>query len=474
VLQGVERQGQFFQSGIFATPETQTSGISTYQPRTVFNQPAPTLREAELQRQSQTSPATETKNKTTVQARLSGMNISEIEDDPTQRTGGSQLEITGGSLTFENMTGESLTLEAESKARIYRNENGGLTIQDRNSGEELSLSPGENVSLKGEGNAKLHSGGRTMQLESGSTLQARQTGTTDTELVQLGQAERINVNDEAVAFTVSDDSLEFMGDGGQSIQFEAGESGTFSRSDEGTLTVTNETNGETVSFQTGQEISVLGLGTADFEAGIEMELSGPETLELSSAGSGEIAITRPSSAPAVKIKPLEETTEPQKPLQLEVFSDPGLERLQTLQTELIQRPQEEMAASAKAQETEDETEEETAETEEDEPAQIEEKEPITANSFQEEQNEPLTAASFLNENEELTIEPLETEEIEPIEIGSAAVDNPENVDDEPTLENISDFSANSEPEEQLRNNLAELYSTESLQQPQTETSALYA
>jgi hypothetical protein len=471
----VERQGQFFQSGIFTTPETQANGISVYQPRTVFNQPAPTLREADLQQQSQTpTPTSETENKTTVQARLSGMNISEIEDDPTRQTGGSQLEITGGSLTFENMSGESLTLETESEARIYRNESGGLTIQDRGSGEELSLSPGEIVSLEGDGNAKLYSGGRTMQLESASTLQARQTGATDTELVQLEQAERINVDDEAVAFTVNDDSLEFMGDGGQAIRFEAGESGSFSRGEDDKLTVTNETSGESVSFQTGQEIAVLGLGTTDFEAGTEMELSGPETLELSAGSSGKIAITRPESAPAVKIQPLKETTEPQKPLQLEVFSDPGLERLQTMQTELIQRPQEEMAAREDAQEAEDESEEETAEAEDDENIQVAENEPITAASFQEEQNVPLTAASFLNENEELIIDPLENEETEPVEISSGLEDNVEVEENETNFQDISGFSVNSEPEEQLRNTLTELYSTESSQQPQAETSALYA
>ncbi|MFP4686878.1 MAG: hypothetical protein ACLFN5_02070 [bacterium] len=497
MLQGVERLGQFFQGGVFTSFEYDPDSISTYREQTVFSQPASSLREAELQqRQTSSSPSQQNQQGTTAQARLSGQNVSDISDDSTLIGGGSRLSISGDSVTFENISGDTLTLEADTEARIYRGEDGGLTIQNRTSGEEITVSADETVTVGGEGTATLEGNSRSIELESGEELLARQSGANSTELVRSGEADSIAISEEETAFSVSEDSLSFLGASGQTIRFEAGEAGTITKSESGELTITNSSSEESVTFEAGQELSVFGLGEGVLGED-EMEISGPGSLNISTDASGNLNLVNPETAPSTEINPLEEVQEPQKPLQLEVFSNPELERLQTLQSELIQRPLEEQreAEEKASEETEEDSVEEAekaeetpdVDREETEQAEITEQEEVAPASFNEENSEAAMPASLRadEENETAAIQNSEkaaeneAEEEETFDLPEVKLELLEE-DEEETTKTVQDFESATQTapaeidKDEMADRLTSLYASASGSAQDSETATLYA
>ncbi|MGM0381184.1 MAG: hypothetical protein ACQEP7_04290 [bacterium] len=155
MVQGVRTgSGFFFGSGIYSSIDptadiNQSTGLPTEDKP--FGAPATNLRETGG---GPTQSSSQNQQQVPMQLRLGEQSLQEFarQQQSRFRRGGNRLAINEGALTFTS--GEnSLTLEAGTNARFYRADNDEITLQNRETGEELTLQAGDNLQVSGEGQA---------------------------------------------------------------------------------------------------------------------------------------------------------------------------------------------------------------------------------------------------------------------------------------------------------------------------------
>ncbi len=158
MVQGVRAGGRFFLGNGMLDPIDYSGDFDRRtglrREEAPFRRTTSSLREVdEQQRRQQVSPD-ERQRRLPVQMRLGSRPLQEVARGLQDRFrhGGTFLQIEDGPLTFERGE-ESLTIESGTAARFYRSGRQEITLQDRETGEELTFQAGDQLQLTGTGRA---------------------------------------------------------------------------------------------------------------------------------------------------------------------------------------------------------------------------------------------------------------------------------------------------------------------------------
>lgn len=466
--------GSFRGDGVFSVANENPRNLLQLDP--VFRQPSTELREAEEIRSKDNallnskdtnrSPSRNSNqgplenkspdplaNPISVEPQL-GKSVSRlaVENSPE---GGSDLSAKG-KLTFSSGDRE-ITVSEGDNARIIRNTNGSITIENQTTETSQTFQPGQTLSIEGQGEASI-SGFRETTLEAGTNTATRQTTSQLTfsagEGIEItgrrGAALRRPASAESIAIASNDptaiaiaggsgEEFLFTNNAGQAIQFEAGQTGSISRNDDGSVTITNSDTGVSETFSSETELSTGGKATARLRnsAGERLDFEGQDQGRFQTNEKGGLELVNRATEERIGIQPVMEPPQPERPLQFQTFSNPNTEVQQALQEELIRRPDEEARQRAEeAEETESDEDNEDSETpaieeeteeESPQPASFAEEQPLIAVNESEEDSEPFGLIGPEEQGEEtlgLLEDSTETKEDETLSAVAPETDTP--------------------------------------------------
>ncbi len=158
MVQGVRAGGRFFLGNGMLDPIDYSGDFDRRtglrREEAPFRRTTSTLREVDEQQRRRERTAEERQQSLPVQMRLGSRPLHEVSRalQPRFQHGGTFLRVEDGPLTFEQGE-ESITIEPGAAARFFRSGREEITIQDRETGDELALQAGQQVEITGEGRA---------------------------------------------------------------------------------------------------------------------------------------------------------------------------------------------------------------------------------------------------------------------------------------------------------------------------------
>jgi len=319
-------------------------------------------------------------------------------------------ETTDEEQTFE--AGQQIVLEGEGEATIS-----GTTSE--------SIGSGENQTSREVGNQLTFSAGDRLNItsEGGGALS------------EIGSEESIIINpSEPTSIAIAGNAGErfvFGNDRGVSLEFEAGQTGTLAQTQQGDVVITNEDTGQSAVFTADQRLSTGGDATARLRTpgGDRLDFEGRDRGSFQPTEDGTLELANLATRESIQVQPPDEPAQPERPLQLQTFEDPFLTQSQRLQEELIRRPDEEARSSAR----ETEEEENNSFTSE----QAEEEQSAQPASFENQQEDISPEESVSPEN--LTVSPEDDQNLL-INFSEAEEELPGNLSDPEPEENEFPFN----------------------------------
>jgi hypothetical protein len=380
----------------------------------VFEPPSTELREAERQRarnnpfseENQRKPSQLLSGPTRADVLLGNQSLDRLQADQNAplQLGGSPLDVEGGSVRL-SAGDQSLSIEEGDEARVLENDDGSLTVTNRTSDQSVTFQTGDEVEVEGDGTASItgtatrtiEGGGervesvrsKSLSFSEGDRLNVSETAEGQARLEKSGTAQSIQLGQQKTNIRVEGgggDRFGFSNNLGQSIRFSAGDSGSLVTNEDGTVTITNETTGESEVFDTRAAISTGGEARLVLENQAEQQLSfsGNQKGQFTSSESGTLELENTATTEGTSIAERREPPVGERPLRLQTFSNPETSFAEFLQERLINEPDREAREQRRAEAAE--------------PAEAEEEETDPA-SRDDEEDESILAASFRAESD---------------------------------------------------------------------------
>jgi hypothetical protein len=246
-------------------------------------------------------------------------------------------------VTLENSeTDQSLRIDPEDSAVVFEQGEQAAIIQNRTTGEALTLEEGSTLEVSGEGQVEFLGNETTtgdlfgeferVRLEDGERAELRRT-TEGLQFDEVNFSEEATVGETPTDLTVTGDTgdtLALSGDGGEEISFSPGDDAVLFR-ESGQLVFENQTTDSRLRVDSGEDLSVSGEAEAQVGTdGIEFEEG--DRLEAT-VGSTEATLSNRTTTETV---PVAEGDTYSAPLDARfgLFSDPRSEQVRLFGTVL--------------------------------------------------------------------------------------------------------------------------------------------
>lgn len=226
------------------------------------------------------------------------------------KVGGTNASVSDGSVTLTDQNGNSLQVEETDNLTLTRTDDS-IEISIESSDRSLTAEAGSTLETSGEGRLSVFGPDNRISVEAGQPINFNlENG--NVQAVNPASANTLELSGESNSITVESsrddqtDSLTFFSNSGSSVNFEQGESGTIERNEEGNITVTNQDTSQSVTFESNENLSILGEAsgtiTSDRTAN-ELELSKGQDLALNEAENNGINLREANSANRTEIRP---------------------------------------------------------------------------------------------------------------------------------------------------------------------------